>query len=372
MAIIETTPPAIHTAYNPIIAKINSGIERTDKSTVEILQSDTTTVLATLEREYFNNIATFDLNPIVKTLFNNVTTVINDVSGVATSLVLNYNLFVLYDIKYVLSRTENVIKKLMAINAVSQLGETQDYSSMQGKFLTNFSKLKFYSNYPLTITFLPHINSFVYCRMATDTTIRDISTTTYKGVFEYNVNGDGWFEIATTADMETLLMSENNSVIYDESGNRIYVADASTSNEVRLIQIQNCCVPINPYYMRWINDKGGFDYFMFAYNQENKKKTENTSVYSPYYEDVQTAEALTKVITKEASTKITIGAQNLDDEEYKAVSKIIFSPKVQHYDETLGKWIDVYIDNTELSSTTKESLHSIELTIENGTYLLQY
>src|SRR5574344_1136854 len=182
MATIETTPPAIHTAYNPIIAKINSGTETTDTSTVEILQSDTTTVLATLEREYFNNIATFDLNPIVKTLFNNVTTVINDVSGVATSLVLNYNLFVLYDIKCILSSRENVVKPLMAINAVSQLGETQDYSSMQGKFLTNFSKLKFYSNYPLTITFLPHINSFVYCRMATDTTIRDISTTTYKGV----------------------------------------------------------------------------------------------------------------------------------------------------------------------------------------------
>ena len=70
MATIETTPPAIHTAYNPIIAKINSGTETTDKSTLAILKNDTPIEIATLTREYFNNIATFDLNPIVKTLFN--------------------------------------------------------------------------------------------------------------------------------------------------------------------------------------------------------------------------------------------------------------------------------------------------------------
>ncbi len=133
---------------------------------------------------------------------------------------------------------------------------------------------------------------------------------------------------------------------------------------VKSINIVCRCVPRNPFYMRWINKYGGFDYWMFEKRQTYEREIKNVDTFKPYVDDYATACGTDLLFDKEVESKVTIGAEGLTANEWKILSFIAESPFAQWYSEELNKWIDVVVEKCKLAMQTHNALHGMEFTIQ--------
>lgn len=102
------------------------------------------------------------------------------------------------------------------------------------------------------------------------------------------------------------------------------------------IQIVECQVPAHPFYVRWVNNRGGFDYFMFACQHgETKTLTENKTFerYGGNGERSCYHKAATKAV--EVSTGV------IDRQSLESVAELIYSPLVQVWDASRNYWVEI-------------------------------
>ena len=122
---IVKRPPAIHTAFNPVMLHIEDSNETV---TIDIVVNG---LSIQIERDVLNGLSMFDLSKVIKKYFR-------DYREYVQSLIfLDYNLFVKYNIN-----TGGKILNLTAINAVAQIGYSSDFTTRKGTFLTQFNRLK--------------------------------------------------------------------------------------------------------------------------------------------------------------------------------------------------------------------------------------
>lgn len=124
------------------------------------------------------------------------------------------------------------------------------------------------------------------------------------------------------------------------------------------------CVPRNPFYMRWINRHGGFDYWMFEKRQTYEREVKNVDTFKPYTNDFSTAHGTDIVYHKEVESKVTIGAEGLTTNEWKILSFIADSPFAQWYNEEKKLWTDIVVEKCKLVMQTDNALHGMEYTIQ--------
>lgn len=124
------------------------------------------------------------------------------------------------------------------------------------------------------------------------------------------------------------------------------------------------CIPNNPFYIRWINRYGGFDYWMFSKRQTFEREIKNIETFEPYISDFFNASGTATVIDKSIESKVTIGAEGLTVNEWRILSFIADSAFVQWYDEENMKWINIIVEKSKLALQTDSSRHGLELTIQ--------
>lgn len=79
------------------------------------------------------------------------------------------------------------------------------------------------------------------------------------------------------------------------------------------LPIRYICPCDDPYiYLKWLNSKGGWDYYRFGFNQQEQANVSNDQAVKRFVFDWANDDTLEDVINKSAITSITVGADNID------------------------------------------------------------
>ena len=118
-------------------------------------------------------------------------------------------------------------------------------------------------------------------------------------------------------------------------------------------------VPCNPFYVRWINRKGGWDTYMF---EQHKKYTQEIDRGDRYVlanaRDPYTSETRGE-LAPEVKNIVQAGAEQLDENDFNLLKGIALSPLVQVYNYTIHKWQRVLVDDTDLTWDTKAPRNTV-------------
>lgn len=118
-------------------------------------------------------------------------------------------------------------------------------------------------------------------------------------------------------------------------------------------------VPCNPFYIRWINQKGGWDTYMF---EQHKKYTQEVDRGDQYVlanaRDPYTTETRGE-LAPEFKNIVQAGAEQLDENDFNLLKGIALSPLVQVYNYQIGVWQRVLVDDTDLTWDTKAPRNTV-------------
>lgn len=118
-------------------------------------------------------------------------------------------------------------------------------------------------------------------------------------------------------------------------------------------------VPCNPFYIRWINRKGGWDTYMF---EQHKKYTQEVDRGDQYVlanaRDPYTSETRGE-LAPEFKNIVQAGAEQLDENDFNLLKGIALSPLVQVYDYQIATWQRVLVDDTDLTWDTKAPRNTV-------------
>lgn len=118
-------------------------------------------------------------------------------------------------------------------------------------------------------------------------------------------------------------------------------------------------VPCNPFYIRWINQKGGWDTYMF---EQHKKYTQEVDRGDQYVlanaRDPYTSETRGE-LAPEFKNIVQAGAEQLDENDFNLLKGIALSPLVQRYHYRIGAWQRVLVNDTDLTWDTKAPRNTV-------------
>lgn len=130
-------------------------------------------------------------------------------------------------------------------------------------------------------------------------------------------------------------------------------------SEARNIIFVDTEVPCNPFYIRWINRKGGWDTYMF---EQHKKYTQEVDRGDQYVlanaRDPYTSETRGE-LAPEFKNIVQAGAEQLDENDFNLLKGIALSPLVQVYDYQITTWQRVLVDDTDLTWDTKAPRNTV-------------
>lgn len=118
-------------------------------------------------------------------------------------------------------------------------------------------------------------------------------------------------------------------------------------------------VPCNPFYIRWINQKGGWDTYMF---EQHKKYTQEVDRGDQYVlansRDPYTSQTRGE-LAPEFKNMVQAGAEQLDENDFNLLKGIALSPLVQRYNYSVGAWQRVLVNDTDLTWDTKTPRNTV-------------
>lgn len=130
-------------------------------------------------------------------------------------------------------------------------------------------------------------------------------------------------------------------------------------NEAWNIRFVDTEVPCNPFYIRWINRKGGWDTYMF---EQHKKYTQEVERGEQYVlanaRDPYTSETRGE-LAPEFKNIVQAGAEQLDENDFNLLKGIALSPLVQVYNYQIRAWQRVLVDDTDLTWDTKAPRNTV-------------
>ena len=130
-------------------------------------------------------------------------------------------------------------------------------------------------------------------------------------------------------------------------------------NEARNIIFVDTGVPCNPFYIRWINRKGGWETYMF---EQHKRYTQEVDRGDQYVlanaRDPYTSETRGE-LAPEVKNIVQAGAEQLDENDFNLLKGIALSPLVQVYNYQIRAWQRVLVDDTDLTWDTKAPRNTV-------------
>ncbi len=118
-------------------------------------------------------------------------------------------------------------------------------------------------------------------------------------------------------------------------------------------------VPCNPFYVRWINRKGGWDTYMF---EQHKKYTQEVDRGDQYMlansRDPYASETMGELAPRFKNI-VRAGAEQLDEDDFDLLKGIALSPLAQVYNYQIGVWQRVLVDDTDLTWDTKAPRNTV-------------
>lgn len=232
----------------------------------------------------------------------------------------------------------------------------------KAKFLTLFTPT-FFANYPFSISFINiGLENF-------DETLEGLATDLVKVetvngtanetslIQTDNVNFINHLKLTDSYSDQKIFVKLkqsgtvlNNDAYVDEDYVDLgYVDEATTESlsandltESLQVNIQNDCVD-NPVYLRWFNQLGGYNYWLFSGNNFSKSEIAESEFFEQTIEDIETATGTAEYLSRNNQNSIILGADNLSQNDKQLVTSLIYSRKVEMYNSTLNTWTDVLV-----------------------------
>lgn len=118
-------------------------------------------------------------------------------------------------------------------------------------------------------------------------------------------------------------------------------------------------VPCNPFYVRWINRKGGWDTYMFEQHKKYTQEVDRGDRYVLANSGDPYASETRGELAPEFKNMIQAGADQLDENDFNLLKGIALSPLVQVYNYTIQRWQRVLVDDTDLTWDTKSPRNTV-------------
>lgn len=118
-------------------------------------------------------------------------------------------------------------------------------------------------------------------------------------------------------------------------------------------------VPCNPFYIRWINQKGGWDTYMFEQHKKYTQEVDRGDQYvlansgDPYVSQTRGE------LAPEFKNIVQAGAEQLDENDFNLLKGIALSPLVQRFNDSIGVWQRVLVNDTDLTWDTKTPRNTV-------------
>lgn len=203
--------------------------------------------------------------------------------------------------------------------------------------------VKKYYGYPYYVTLFPR--GFVGS-LLTATSV-DVWVKLHNGV-------ENQFEISTRLSIP---------LVYEFKDEADYVKlrlpiSAYSSQAWKIIFV-NTEVPCNPFYIRWINQKGGWDTYMFEQHKKYTQKVDRGDQYVLANSRDPHASQTRGELAPEFKNIVQAGAEQLDENDFNLLKGIALSPLVQRYNSSVGAWQRVLVDDTDLTWDTKTPRNTV-------------
>lgn len=358
--------------------------------------------VATLHAEQYGSMATIDFAAVLRTMFEN--TVVAAASG-AQRTSKDYNLHVVATI----ASTPYIL-----VRGVSQ---SSNVRAETFQFLTNMPRLRHYDGYPLSLSYIINNASRTYWSVqingefiednsalmalaavmklhgTSDLTINPNTVTHTSAIYTHD---DPYYYAGYFPDHDPdspyEWVFDNQYVVRTDNrdpqvGDNMYTSYGSTyeieqidtvstnkpmEGELALIndgvkrdsiQVKEMPVQAHPFYVRWINNLGGWDYFMFACNQKQMKSLSENDSYERYITSGRYG--VRSNYNKAATHTIEVSTGVIDRATLESVLECVYSPLVQLYDEATSSWVEIQpkTDKQEIMADqpTGEVMMSFEL-----------
>ena len=337
--IVTQHPPLVHSLFNPCLVKVTQEAE--EKAEIRVSNNNAFGDDTILTREYFADKATFDLKKVLRSLMINRITPID-----TTPCWIDESLFIEYT---VINADRDEIYQATAIISVAQIQEISNYSDKRGRFLTAFDRIKKYNGYPVELVVLAFREGNTYIRF----------------------DGENFTQVDANVFVLPLPIFESSFSV--EIGNYDYDSVPIQEDYKQFIMpIEEFPMPENPFYIRWINRQGGYDYWMFSYRQYLTRSISNQQTFNPYVENQETADSFEELYDLSANESVRVGTEGLNANDYDCVSKLIYSPKIEHYNPETMKWTRIFVEKGDNELDTRSILNQLEFTFKLPTVQLQF
>ena len=183
---------------------------------------------------------------------------------------------------------------------------------------------------------------------------------------------------ATSVDVRVKLYDEaekqfdistrlNIPLVYEFKGEAMEEADyvklglsgGSYSSQAWNIIFVDTEVPCNPFYIRWINQKGGWDTYMFEQHKKYTQEVDRGDQYVLANSRGPYASQTRGELAPEFKNIVQAGAEQLDENDFNLLKGIALSPLVQRYNYSVKAWQRVLVDDTDLTWDTKTPRNTV-------------
>ena len=118
-------------------------------------------------------------------------------------------------------------------------------------------------------------------------------------------------------------------------------------------------IPCNPFYIRWINQKGGWDTYMFEQHKKYTQEVDRGDQYVLANSRGPYASQTRGELAPEFKNIVQAGAEQLDENDFNLLKGIALSPLVQRYNFSVKGWQRVLVNDTDLTWDTKTPRNTV-------------
>lgn len=150
----------------------------------------------------------------------------------------------------------------------------------------------------------------------------------------------------------------------DEASDKADYVKLSLSKGAYLSQAWNIIfvdteIPCNPFYIRWINQKGGWDTYMFEQHKKYTQEVDRGDQYVLANSRDPYASQTRGELAPEFKNIVQAGAEQLDENDFNLLKGIALSPLVQRYNYSVKAWQRVLVNDTDLTWDTKTPRNTV-------------
>jgi hypothetical protein len=207
--------------------------------------------------------------------------------------------------------------------------------------------VKKYFGYPFYVTLFPR----GFSGSPNVTTSIDVRVKLYK-VAEKQFDISTRLNIPLVREFETAVSTDANYVKLSLSGG----AGPSQAWNIIFIDTEKPC---NPFYIRWINQKGGWDTYMFEQHKKYTQEVDRGDQYVLANSRGPYASQTRGELAPEFKNIVQAGAEQLDENDFNLLKGIALSPLVQRYNYSVKAWQRVLVNDTDLTWDTKTPRNTV-------------